>query len=137
MLHDPSRVAETRRWFVIVASDLRSAELVLGADPPLLEDALFHCQQAAEKALKGFLTWHTQPFRKVHDLHELGEQCVGVDATLEDLLRRATSLTKYQIMYRYPGGAPEPSLTEARSMLALAREVAEAILSRLPEEVRP
>jgi len=136
MPHDPSRIAETRKWFVIVASDLRSAGLVLGAGPPLLEDALFHCQQAAEKALKGFLTWHSQPFRKVHDLHELGEQCVGVDATLEDLLRRAASLTKYQIMYRYPGGDPEPTPAEAQSMLALAREVVEAILSRLPDEVR-
>jgi hypothetical protein len=30
--------------------------------------AVFHCQQAAEKALKGFLAWHDVPFRKTHTL---------------------------------------------------------------------
>ena len=40
-------------------------------------------------------------------------------------------------MYRYPGGEPEPAPAEAQIMLALAREVVEAILGRLPAEVRP
>jgi hypothetical protein len=44
--------------------------------PPLTADITFHAQQLAEKALKGFLTWHDQPFRKTHDLVEIGEQCV-------------------------------------------------------------
>ena len=38
----------------------------MAADPPLLEDALFHCQQAVEKVLKALLTWHDEPFRKTH-----------------------------------------------------------------------
>jgi len=42
--------------------------LHLKASLPFLEDALFHCQQAVEKALKGFLTWHDRPFEKTHDL---------------------------------------------------------------------
>jgi HEPN domain-containing protein len=47
---------------------------------------LFHCQQAAEKALKGFLAWHDQPFPKTHDLGKLGKQAVEVDPTLEPLI---------------------------------------------------
>lgn len=46
--------------------DLRGAEIDLAAAPPLLGDATFHCQQAVEKALKGFLTWHDRVFRKTH-----------------------------------------------------------------------
>ena len=58
MPHDPILMAETRAWLIKAVTDLRAAELDLGASPPLLEDVVFHCQQAAEKALKGFLGWH-------------------------------------------------------------------------------
>ncbi|MGP8245321.1 MAG: HEPN domain-containing protein [Bryobacteraceae bacterium] len=54
MAFDPELVAETRAW-------------------------AFHCQQAAEKALKGFLTWNGCTFRKTQNLEEIGEQCLAVD----------------------------------------------------------
>ena len=105
--------------------------------PPLTADITFHAQQLAEKALKGFLTWHDQPFRKTHNLVEIGEQCVTIDATLEDLARRAARLTEYAWKFRYPGEPAEPPVEEAQEALACAREVYEAVLSRLPAEVRP
>jgi hypothetical protein len=40
------------------------------ATPPDVKGALFHSQQTAEKALKGFLTWHDIAFRRVHELGE-------------------------------------------------------------------
>lgn len=64
MPHDPARVADTRAWLGRAATDLRAAALDLGADPPILEDLVFHCQQAVEKAMKGLLAWHDQPFGK-------------------------------------------------------------------------
>lgn len=83
MPYDPVRVANTRAWFLKAIKDLRATNVDLIATPPLLEDATFHCQQAVEKALKGFLTWHDHPFRKTHDLAEVGNQCVEIDPTLE------------------------------------------------------
>ena len=50
---------------------------------------------------------------------------------------RAETLTEYATRFRYPGARYEPSLEEARAAVALAREVMEAILIRLPREVRP
>ncbi len=50
MPHDPALVAETRAWFRKAAEDLRAAEHALLAQPPLLGDLLFHCQQVAEKS---------------------------------------------------------------------------------------
>jgi hypothetical protein len=55
MRHDPARIADTRAWFVKAANDLRGVDVDLAAAPPLLGDALFHCQQAVEKAVKAFL----------------------------------------------------------------------------------
>jgi len=52
---DPVLIAETKAWLRKAAYDLRVASHSLTASPPLLDDVVFHCQQAAEKALKGFL----------------------------------------------------------------------------------
>lgn len=134
MPHDPTRLSETRGWLQKAADDLRVAEHSLTADPPLLSACVFHCQQAAEKALKGFLTWHDQPFRKTHNLVEIGEQCVQLDGRLESLLRRAAPLTEYAWRFRYPGEPSEPSLDEATQALEMARRVYEAVVSRIPEE---
>ena len=55
------KASETQAWFQKASQDLRAGTLVLGAEPPIVDDALFHAQQAAEKAIKGFLVWHEQP----------------------------------------------------------------------------
>jgi HEPN domain-containing protein len=72
MAADKERAADTRAWLVKAEADLRGATVDLAAEPPLLEDALFHCQQASEKALKSLLTWHDLPFRKTHSLEVPG-----------------------------------------------------------------
>jgi HEPN domain-containing protein len=136
MPHDPARVAETRSWLAKAANDLRAAAHELIAVPPLTDDTVFHAQQAAEKAMKGFLSWHDQPFRKTHDLAEVGRQCTAIDASLEPLLRRAEPLSVYAWAFRYPGEAENPSVEEAQSALAVAREVVETMLARLPTEIR-
>ena len=89
------------------------------------------------EALKGFLTWHDIAFRQVHELGEIGRQCLHADPTLSDLLQRANSLTKYAVRFRYPGAPYEPAFEKARGAHALAREVLEAIMARLREKVRP
>ena len=137
MPHDPELVAETRGWLVRAHRDLAGGRVDLAAEPPLTGDAVFHAQQAAEKAMKGLLTWHSEPFRKTHNLTELGAMCTRPDPSLEPLLRRASVLTDYAWKFRYPGEPEEPPREEAEEALALAREVYEAILARLPEEVRP
>ena len=79
MPHDPELVAETKAWYQKASQDLRAGYLDLGAQPPLTMDAVFHAQQAAEKAMKGFLTWHSRLFRKTHSLVEIGGMCAEVE----------------------------------------------------------
>jgi len=78
---DPVLIAETKAWLRKAAYDLRVASHSLTASPPLLDDVVFHCQQAAEKTMKGFLTAHDRIFRKTHDLDELASACEAVDPT--------------------------------------------------------
>lgn len=137
MPRDPALVADTRAWLAKALMDLRAAEQLLRAAPPLLGGVVFHSQQAAEKALKAFLTWHGRPFRKTHDLAEIGGLCVAIDATLNTPVRRAAVLSEFAWRFRYPG-APRPlGPAEAAEALGLARAVYAAVVARLPGEVRP
>jgi HEPN domain-containing protein len=133
----PDALAEARAWFQKAANDLRGADIDLAASPPLVEDALFHCQQAAEKAMKGFLSAHDRPFKKTHDLDELGRACESLDPSLMPLLLPARDLTVFAWEYRYPGATDVPSVAETRMALATARSVYEALLSRLPVAAHP
>lgn len=87
--------------------------------------------------MKGYLTWHDRPFRKTHNLVEIGQQVADLQPELEPLLRREAALTEYAWKFRYPGDPEEPTQQEADEALAIAREVFDAILARLPSEVRP
>lgn len=137
MPHDPELVAETRAWLLRADRDLAGGRAVLAAQPPLTGDAVFHAQQAAEKAMKGFLTWHSKIFRKTHNLIELGEACSRLDPSLQAILESAGALTDYSWRFRYPGEESEPGMRETEEALSLALRVFEAVLSRLPPEVRP
>lgn len=134
---DPELIAETAEWLLKAANDLRAADLLQKADPPLFDDVVFHCQQAAEKALKAFLTWHQQIFRKTHSLEEVGEQCLGIDPTLKDIVDRVVPLTEYAWKFRYPGQVGSPTVEEAAEAITAAREAYQAIQRRLPGEVQP
>lgn len=134
---DPVLVAETKAWLRKAAIDLIAAKHDLSPSPPLLADAVFHCQQAVEKVFKGFLMWHGIPFRKTHSLEELGEQCLDLDQTLKALVDQAVPLTEYAWRFRYPGDPEEPSREEAEETLRIAREVYEALMARLPGEAQP
>jgi HEPN domain-containing protein len=137
MQPDAAQLLETRDWLAKAALDLRAAEFGLTAEPPLTADSVFHCQQLAEKSLKAFLVWHDQPFRRTHNLVEVGQQCVAIDPTLAALAQRAAVLSEYAWRYRYPGEPGEPDVSEAREAVTLAGEVYQEILGRLPRDVQP
>ncbi len=130
MAVDPIRLADTKAWLLKGKNDLRGAEIDLAADPPLVEDALLHCQQAVEKSFKAFLAFHDEPFRKTHNLEELGEACLKIDPTFKGLVDEASPLTEYAWAFRYPGQLPTLPLAEAREALKSSRTVFQAVIDR-------
>lgn len=136
MASDPVLVANTAAWLRKAGQDLIRIQRCLSAGPADIEDALFHCQQAAEKALKAFLTWHDQPFKKTHDLAALGKQCAETDGTLAPLVDRLDDLTEYAWAYRYPTNSVEPSPAEVDEASALAHAIVSEVARRLPREIQ-
>ena len=92
---------------------------------------MFHSQQAAEKAIKGFLTFHQIAFRKTHNLTDLGSQCVGADPAPEPILREVEELTDYASAFRYPDAPYEPDSAEARRALAVATRLCDEVQRRI------
>jgi HEPN domain-containing protein len=131
----PEKIAEVRSWLKKAADDLRGADIDLAASPPFIEDALFHCQQAAEKAMKGFLTAHDRIFRKTHDLDELARACEAVDSDLKEVLEAARELTVFAWEFCYPGDAPVPPLEEVQEYRRIAGRVYQTIRERLPFDI--
>jgi HEPN domain-containing protein len=133
----PDKAAAVRGWLSKAANDLRGARIDLAAEPPLIEDALFHCQQAAEKSLKAFLTGHDTLFKKTHDLDELGRACVALDAGLSESLLSVSTLTVFAWEFRYPGDTQVPSMHEVHEYLDIANRLYTGILARLPQACHP
>lgn len=137
MSPEGERAAEVREWLQKAALDLRGAQLDLKADPPLTEDALFHSQQIAEKALKAFLVWHDVAVRKTHSIEELGHAACQIESALEPLVNDAVPLTEYAWAFRYPGALPSPQPGEATRALEVAVKLVSAVLARLPADAVP
>ena len=129
---DEAKVQETRGWLSKALHDLHAADWLLARPDPLCEAAGFHCQQTAEKALKAYLTWRDEPFEKIHSLVALVAKCLPFDASFEELRTSATTLTPYAVALRYPGDMPQLTEGEAQEAVALAREVWDFVLERLP-----
>ncbi|GAB4253092.1 MAG: hypothetical protein Kow00129_14010 [Thermoleophilia bacterium] len=111
-------------WIYKADQDITSAQALLLQDPPLLYPSCFHSEQAAEKYLKAYLTRRQVEFPKTHSIREILSLVRPVDEDLAAELLPATTLTPYGVEVRYPGDIPEPTLTETKEALELAKRSA-------------
>lgn len=119
----PETRAEAAAWLAKADVDLRAARADLAAVPPITSDALFHCQQAIEKAMKGFLTAHELAPARTHDLEQLGELVNQWDPSLREIVSRSYHLSIFASEFRYPGDSAEPERSVADSGLQEALAV--------------
>jgi HEPN domain-containing protein len=110
------------------AKDLTAAKALVNVEA---SRSAFHSQQAAEKAIKGFLPFRQIAFRKTHDLTDLGSQCAEADPTLEPFLREVEELTDYASAFRHPDAPYEPDGAEALEALAIATKLRDEVLRRI------
>ena len=130
MLQDPAHIVATQAWFVKANEDLRESEFVLTATPPFIGSSLYHSEQAVEKALKGYLTWHQVTFT-TDDLEQLRILCAEVDPSLGEVLTPVDQLTEYAWRFRYPNDLADPEFDQATNTLRLAAAVVGAVLAKV------
>ena len=90
-------------WFRFADTDLNVANHMLSMHPQPLEAICYHCQQSAEKYLKGYLIFRgilNPP--KIHNLDTLCDMCEPYDTRFEELQKFCETLTIYGVQPRYP-----------------------------------
>jgi HEPN domain-containing protein len=94
---------DIREWLYYADNDYITAEHMLGYYPLPFEVICFHCQQAVEKWLKGFLVGKdiTEP-PKTHILDILCDMCFDFDERFSEIKSKCETLTKYAARTRYP-----------------------------------
>jgi HEPN domain-containing protein len=120
-----------RAWMAKARSDLGTARKVASGPDAYLDTAIYHCQQAAEKAIKALLVRHDLRFEKIHDLEVLISRAVPVAPGLSQMLDQADRLTPYAVLYRYPGEQLVPNAEEFAAALSAAEEIVACIESLL------
>ena len=91
-----------KAWFIKAQHDLGTAHKLSKGPDPFLDTAIYHCQQAAEKSIKGFLVYHNQRFEKTHDLRPMIDMAAKIDTEFSELMDAAELLTPYATEFRYP-----------------------------------
>ncbi|MBM3333701.1 HEPN domain-containing protein [Candidatus Sumerlaeota bacterium] len=124
-------------WLIKASRDLASARTLAYAENPLLDTAIYHCQQAAEKAVKGFLVFHDIRFEKIHLVGKLVALAATVVPQFAAYEERAEFLTPFATTFRYPGEALDVAFDEFEEALQNAEDLYAFVLSLLPKEVRP
>ena len=118
------RRRRTDEWLKKGDSDLRTAEILVKEEHPPTDTACFHCQQAVEKYLKGYLTFKRIDFLKSHDLDYLLKLCKDSNKKFADYGETVLALNKYGIEPRYPADIPVYySVDETKRAINLAREM--------------
>ena len=124
--------ALVQAWWTKSCHDLAAVRLLLAAEPPALDIAVYHSQQAAEKAIKAWLVWKEMPFPKTHDLNRLLGLCAPLEPAFESLRPHAAFLNPFAAEFRYPGDVSEPTREDAFEALRLAAEVLEFVKHQCP-----
>lgn len=127
---------EHERWIAKAESDLMLVKNAFDSNLDIMDSAIFHTQQCAEKALKAFLISKDQKIRKIHDLELLVEFCSRIDPEFMRLLFFAANLDPYCFDYRYPcddlsDSESIPSRDDVQQAIGYAEEILNFVKNKI------
>ena len=112
-------------WLYYAHIDLLAANELM-EQPLCYNTVAFHCQQAIEKAIKGYLLYRRHRLYDGHNLPWLCKQAMQEDPHFGQWLDRASMLNRFYIEARYP----------ADFLLRLDQETIMRVLTETPEMSR-
>ena len=133
---DPRNEDECLAWIGRGECDVRSAQLLINADFPVLETACFHAQQAAEKAIKAFLVSRKCSFARTDNLGLLLRAAIKLESSFFSLQDDCDFLTPYAVETRYPGEIGKVETEEADRSIASMIKIWRTFADHLPPASR-
>lgn len=93
----------SKEWFDRAQHDWNTANFILDMRPVPVEIVCYHCQQAVEKSLKGYLVAQgIETVPRTHDLPQLCQLCMEKDSQFSSALEACSYLTIFATQTRYP-----------------------------------
>ena len=96
------KVDEVREWMEIADRDFDSALILNEAVRRHYEIICYHCAQAAEKYLKGYLVYQNIMPAKTHHLPYLNGLCMEIDNGFQNIMTACDFLNQFATDIRYP-----------------------------------
>jgi HEPN domain-containing protein len=122
-------------WLKKAQRDLAVAQKLAAEFPDI---SIYHCQQGAEKALKGFLILHDVDPGNTHNISSLIQSASTIRAEFQTQLKDAGLLSQYNQTYRYPSDPTEdfnPSPGELKKAFRIAVDIYNTVLAAMPPEI--
>ena len=120
-----------QQWRTQAQSDWSTVEILLDSKQCPAEVVCFHCQQFAEKLLKGFLTLNNIEAPRTHDLRRLIQLAEPYAEDLSGLADLSDRLTVHGVETRYPGDWQVVEAKEMNEVVALAEKFGKILLPKL------
>jgi HEPN domain-containing protein len=89
-------------WISLADDDIYSAKILNESDRKPREIICYHCAQAMEKYLKGYLIWQNIVPQKTHDLVFLNSLCIEKDNEFQAIKSECNFLNRFVNDIRYP-----------------------------------
>jgi HEPN domain-containing protein len=89
-------------WFEFAKRDLESAKFLINMYPKPIEIICYHCEQSAEKYLKGYLIKSWNKIERTHDLVVLNNKCKVINNSFDAIEDECIELVPYGVQVRYP-----------------------------------
>ena len=118
-------------WLEYAENDFEAAKILSIQLKPKFEIICYHCQQCAEKLLKGYIASNNGRLQKTHDLVVLCEICTNYDSDFEKILAHCSDLSIYASEIRYPN-VLDIEHYHMQNAIKDALKIKEFVLSKLP-----
>jgi HEPN domain-containing protein len=96
------KIKDVIEWIQIADDDLDSAKILNESFRKYNEIICYHCAQAAEKYLKGYLSYNDIIPQKTHNLLLRNEICIETDNSFENIRTECSLLNRFTNEIRYP-----------------------------------
>jgi HEPN domain-containing protein len=96
------KIKDVIEWIQIADDDFDSAKILNESVRKHYEIICYHCAQAVEKYLKGYLSYHDIIPQKTHNLLLLNELCMETNNAFENIRTECSLLNRFTNEIRYP-----------------------------------
>lgn len=118
-------------WIFFARNDLNASKLLINSDISLAI-VFYHCQQSAEKSLKGYLVYKGERVKRTHDLVDLLNTCVLFDQEFRLLAEDVYDLNPFSSSTRYPEDAfLLPDMTTAHVCIKKAEKILDFVQQKI------